>query len=515
MTSKLSSINRRDFLKLLGITSLSVLGSTVASALSTHFNLLNERKRNNPNVLVVVFDALSARNMSLYGYPRATTPNLERFANRSLVFHQHHAGGNFTSPGTASLLLGVYPWKHRSLQQRAQALDLYSNQNIFSLLPSNYFRFSYTQNPFAFTLLNQFRGHIDQLTRMSNLAEYNALYSEQYFQNDYYVATESEVVSLRQETHQSTSLLLSLLEEWQLKRDNARLEQEFHKVYPWGLVNCRTENPGTQCFELEKAIDWTIAQVQSSARPFFGYVHYFPPHSPYNPRSDFIQLFKDDLHIPKKPDFPGAGYSNYKALMRHRQHYDQFVAHSDSEFGRLIDRLESIGTLEDTVVIFTSDHGEFFERGILGHGTPALYEPILHIPLLISLPGQKNSLDVTTPTNAVDVLPTLLSLVGAATPAGVEGSIIPLDGSQPEIRDMYAVEAKGASKRGRLKPASFAFIRWPHKLIQYLGYSNIPDAYELFDLETDPEELNNLFTPDNPTSKALVDELQQKLSEVQ
>jgi hypothetical protein len=277
MTSKPTLINRRDFLKLMGITSLTVLGSSAISHPSSHFGLPNENRRSKTNILVVVFDALSARNMSLYRYPRATTPNLERFANRSLVFHQHHAGGNFTSPGTASLLLGVYPWKHRSLQHRAQALDLYTNQNIFSLLPSSYFRFAYTQNPFAFTLLNQFRGHIDQLTRISNLAEYNALYSEQYFQNDYYVATESEVVALRQETHQSTSLLLSLLEDWQLKRDNARLEQEFRKVYPWGLVNCRTENPGTQCFELEKAIDWTIAQVQSASRPFFGYVHYFPP----------------------------------------------------------------------------------------------------------------------------------------------------------------------------------------------------------------------------------------------
>jgi hypothetical protein len=113
------------------------------------------------------------------------------------------------------------------------------------------------------------------------------------------------------------------------------------------------------------------------------------------------------------------------------------------------------------------------------------------------------------------MLSTLLSLVGAVTPASVEGSGILLDGSQPEIRSMYAVEAKSASKRGRLTPASIAFLRWPYKLIQYLGYPNIPDSYELFDLETDPEELNNLYTPDDSTSKALVDELQQKLSEVQ
>jgi arylsulfatase A-like enzyme len=514
MTMKPTSINRRDFLKLLGITSLSVLGSSTIPLTHSRFDLLEKDAGGKPNILVVLFDALSARNMSLYGYPRATTPNLERFSSRSLVFHQHHASGNFTSPGTASLLLGVYPWKHRSLQHRAQVRELYTDQNIFSLLPQDYFRFAYTQNPFAFTFLDQFRKHIDRLTRISDLSDYNALFSEKYFQEDYFIATESEVVSLKQETHQPTSLLLSLLDEWRLKIDNARLEKIYHKAYPLGLVNCRSENPGTQCFELEKAIDWTIAQVQSASRPFFGYVHYFPPHSPYNPRAEFIKLFNDDLRIPKKPDFPGAGYSNYKALMRHRQHYDQFVAHSDSEFGRLIDALEGTGALDDTVVVFTSDHGELFERGILGHGTPALYEPILHVPLLISLPGQKNRLDVSTPTNAVDILPTLLSLVGATAPSDVEGSLIPLDGSPSEDRSLYAVEAKSASKRGRLTPASVALLRWPHKLIQYLGYSEISDSYELFDLETDPEELNNLYAPNDPTSKTLEDELRQKLSEV-
>jgi arylsulfatase A-like enzyme len=226
-------------------------------------------------------------------------------------------------------------------------------------------------------------------------------------------------------------------------------------------------------------------------------------------------LFKDDLKIPKKPDFPGASYANYKALMRQRQRYDQFVAHIDSEYGRLMDALDSTGALDDTVVIFTSDHGELFERGILGHGTPALYEPIVHIPLMVSFPGQKKRLDISIPTNSVDLLPSMLNLAGGAAPAEVEGSIISLDGSQPEIHSQYAVEAKSASKHGRLTPASIALFRWPHKLIQYQGYSNIPDAYELFDLETDPEELNNLYSPGDPVSKSLEDELKQKLREVQ
>ena len=181
----------------------------------------------------------------------------------------------------------------------------------------------------------------------------------------------------------------------------------------------------------------------------------------------------------------------------------------------MLDALEKTGVLDNTVIVVTSDHGEFFERGILGHSTPALYEAITHIPLIISLPGQQKRADILTPTSAADVLPTLLNMTGAAIPADIEGSALALDGSQPELRNIYMVEAKSAAKRGRLSPASFALLHWPYKLIQYSGYQNIPELYELFDLQADPEELNNLYSAENSTAKMLAEELSQKLNEVQ
>ncbi len=65
-------------------------------------------------MVVIVFDAFSAYNISLYGYQRETTPNIARWAERAVVYHNHNAGGNFTIPGTASLLTGTYPWTHRA-----------------------------------------------------------------------------------------------------------------------------------------------------------------------------------------------------------------------------------------------------------------------------------------------------------------------------------------------------------------------------------------------------------------
>src|SRR5690349_20410751 len=101
------NFSRRDFLKLAGVAS----GATVLSHMAAG---LFRRQSNLPKVIIFVFDAMSARDLSLYGYKRGTTPNFEKFAERSNVYHSHHAGGNFTSPGTASLLTGTYPWTHRA-----------------------------------------------------------------------------------------------------------------------------------------------------------------------------------------------------------------------------------------------------------------------------------------------------------------------------------------------------------------------------------------------------------------
>jgi len=84
-----SRFNRRDFLKLAGALPLGLF----TSKLDKHFSLQSDKK----NVVIVVFDAFSAYNMSLYGYPRETTPNITRLAERATVYHNHYATSNFTT----------------------------------------------------------------------------------------------------------------------------------------------------------------------------------------------------------------------------------------------------------------------------------------------------------------------------------------------------------------------------------------------------------------------------------
>src|ERR1051325_2382293 len=117
-------ITRRDFLKTSFWSVISFLGSRMSPR-------LNQSLSQAPNVIVLVFDTLSARHLSLYGYPRLTTPHLTQFAEKATVYHRHYAAGNFTSPGTASLLTGLYPWTHRAFEQAGIISKKMVDQNLF------------------------------------------------------------------------------------------------------------------------------------------------------------------------------------------------------------------------------------------------------------------------------------------------------------------------------------------------------------------------------------------------
>ena len=122
---------------------------------------LNKFAGDAPNVIILVFDTLSARHLSLHGYKRLTTPNLARFAEKATVYHRHYAAGNFTSPGTASLLTGTYPWTHRAFQQAGIILRKLADQNLFRLFDSSYTRSAFAQNIWADLFLYQFKKDID------------------------------------------------------------------------------------------------------------------------------------------------------------------------------------------------------------------------------------------------------------------------------------------------------------------------------------------------------------------
>lgn len=486
MTSRLQKLTRRDLLK---------LGVTVAALPLAEqcFELVDPDRRagnqeGRPNFLILIFDALSAGHLSLHGYGRRTSPCLERFAERSTVFHNHMACANFTSPSTASLFTGVYPWSHRALHAMGSVKERYLDQNLFSLLRSSHTTTVFTHNEFVEVLLHQVRGVLNRWLPGQELS-LGATGWGNRMANDQNVASWAESVVRGMYGQPRSSLVLSPLFHLRDRILTGDLDAARRQDYPHGIPRSETYR-----FLLEDAMDWIVAEVGRVPQPYLAYLHLYPPHDPYRTHRDFVNRFEDGWSpAPKADHFFSLGAPEDE-LAVHRREYDEYVAYVDYTFGELIGRLEASQLLENTYVIVTSDHGEMFERGIWKHTTQTLYQALLHVPLLIAAPGQRERRDIYAPTSTVDILPTLAHLAGLPIPEWAQGQILPGVGGAASSgeRALLALEAKGSSKWTRLTEATTAVRIGRYKLLQYVGYPGLEDAHELYDLEADPEERDDL-----------------------
>ena len=178
---------------------------------------------------------------------------------------------------------------------------------------------------------------------------------------------------------------------------------------------------------------------------------------------------------------------------------------------RLYRSLEQNGMLDNTWLVLTSDHGEMFERGIKGNSVPVLYQPIMHIPLMIFPPGGQNRVDIKKPTQANDVLPTLMHITGGRPPAWSDGQALPGINAAPSYTEPQISSIQvDRIQNGVIKKAVATWIEDDYKLIWTFGYEPISQGeqiLELYNLAADPQELENLY----PGKKRIADELFAKL----
>ena len=470
------------------------------------------------NVIIIVFDAFSASNTFLHGYPRETTPNISKLSEKAIVYHNHYAGGNFTTPGTATVLTGAHPWTHRAFRRNGTVEDAFAKKNIFSAF-DGYHRIAYSHNPWVYTLLNQFQEDIEKIIPLDEFLLLKKDFVAKLLENDDNIATVSRVrIVDRKAEGFSYSLFLSYLY-GAFERYRASQIKEWKTVYPRGIPSMDYIN----YFLLEDALDGLENYLNNIQQPFLGYFHYWPPHEPYRTRKDFYNRFKNDNYKPvEKPRNPfsyGRTQKDPLRLSRLRIEYDEYILYADQEFARFFERLENSGLLENTWLILTSDHGELFERGIEGHSTPVLYQPLIHIPLLIFEPGRTKRKDIYSPTSAIDVLPTLLQVTGQNPAPWSEGIILPpfSNSISSQERNLYTLEARASEQFKPLTTATVTMHKENYKLIYYLGHEEFGETgehVELYNILNDPEELNNLYSTKQELSQILLHELKEKLTQV-
>lgn len=215
------------------------------------------------------------------------------------------------------------------------------------------------------------------------------------------------------------------------------------------------QRPGAET--LRHALGW-LAGVAKERRPFFLFVHFYEPHSPYEPEEPFASRFADP--------------------------YDGEVAVADRLVGELVAELERLGLYDGAAVMLLSDHGEGLEdHGEREHGI-FLYREAIQVPLLLKLPGgERRGTRMSAPAQLIDVAPTLLELAGAKVPRALAGASLLSLRSSAEPRRIVSETVYPRLHMGWSDLISM--VEHPFHLIEG------PDP-ELYDLIADPAEQQNV-----------------------
>ena len=259
----------------------------------------------------------------------------------------------------------------------------------------------------------------------------------------------------------------------------------------------RASRPGIHV-PVWRAVDETLEWLEriGPGDSFFVFLHVTDPHEPYLPPEDLRQRFAPDA-----APGPGLLRQNRPASASHstsdlKDLYDGEIAFVDEHFGRLLDELDRRGFLEDTLVVFVSDHGEeFLDHGRHGHGA-TLYQEQIHVPLIVRLPsGLRRDADrseVEAQVRQIDIVPTILDAIGVPGPIETDGrSLLPLIRSGDDPRPSALAMAELRVDRLAMDAVLLDGAGRRHKLIDYHSTPS-GTARQLFDAGRDRAELNDL-----------------------
>jgi arylsulfatase A-like enzyme len=297
-----------------------------------------------PNVLMLILDTVGARELSLYGYGRPTSPSLARFAADGIRFDRAAATASWTLPSHASFFTGRYP--HELNVGWAMGLD-----DRDPTLAGEFSRSGYATAGFA---ANPYYGS----------ARYGLGRGFQHYSD--FAVNLGEILS-------NSNL-------------NRRLERLWNDKTPYSL-RLRHRNAASINDDL---LDWI--DRRPAERPFFAFVNYIDAHSPYLPPSPYRSMYSgsasrkwlvksDDAEEPPPPE----------VIKARRDAYDGAITYLDSQLGALFHELDVRGLTGNTIVLVSADHGESLgEHGFLEHGV-SLYLTELQVPLIIRLPGKAHA----------------------------------------------------------------------------------------------------------------------------
>jgi arylsulfatase len=431
-----------------------------------------------PNILFIVVDALRARNLGCYGYSKSTSPNIDNLAREGALFQSAYSCATTTHPSFTSIFSGRYPLSHGIMKHErmltpkdVKTLDDSGTVLLPEVLKSNGYK----------TLA------IDWLGRWHRRGY------------DYYSGTLSR---------QRLRLYWLLGRVIKLERLSTYIAHR--KLIDHGGVVTNRAVETLRKFHGER---------------FFLLLHYWDTHIPYNPPKRYVKQFIDSDYGKNQSlqEICSQFDTKHAPYMRHRifgtakdtnevqARYDGAIAFVDYQIKRLIETLERYGILDETLIIITSDHGESLTEHEIYFGHHGLYDVTIHVPLIFRWPEFAQKRKIQSFIQHVDIVPTLYDLLGIKAKTPLDGrSLVPLvDEEIRELRSSVYVEEADAERKVAIRTCDYKYIRALSEKDAVCNWCGKVHGgpEELYDLNEDPEENQNLVKERVTEAQALKEEL--------
>lgn len=404
------------------------------------------------NVIVILLDQLQADQLHCYGNPLATSPNIDGLAEQGVRFSHYYSAAPWTAPSDASLMTSLYPSRH--------GVSVFWQKNAAFL------------NQNTPTMAQVFQSHGYLTAAFVNNSVGGKPVTGRGFDEYYENAAPAE----------------NIVERLPTANGALRAPQTVQKVNSWLNTN--------------------------QSKPFFLWVLLLEPHSPYNPPSEddifktdaYPNVYDDGYDIRSGPLLRLAMLGDSKAIERLYQLYDGKIHYVDRYVGQILDQVKKLGLDKNTIIVLTSDHGELMfshPKDYLTADHVSLYDPTVHIPLVISGPNVPRGKVIDALGVNVDTSQTILDLANLPLLSNADGkSLLPLIQGKAKSIHQYVFSEED--------------IVVPTRSVRDSRYKLIYDVWgrtsQLFDLRKDPREQTNIASQNPGITQSLYNQLQTRFN---
>lgn len=386
LSAKIFKVRASSILQKLSVIYICAIGAVIfiLSIALTYLIPFNGKNNDGKPLNVILFsvDTLRKDHLSLYGYPRNTSPALDNFFQNSIIFNRCITAVPETAPSYTSI---------------------YTGTNIFThLVISNSHDFNHERTGLC-TIASELKKH-GYYTSFHLTGSLPGTAANLEFGVD--DVSQDGVSVIRSNGYNIYTLMYNLVSS------------------AYNVLN-KNEKPVDLTYETKNTIKWLNSRPQE---PFFTHIYWHYPHSPYgdqaHSKSDHIVTNNLDYE-----PYPTSDPDTVRQIKKTRDLYDQDIYYTDMQFSAVIEAVKKNGYDRNSIIIFTGDHGEDMGERIrdgepfFGHSF-WLYESSTDVPLLIHLPHNLDQgLRTDIPVSTIDIAPTIFSLLGLSQPATFEGEL--------------------------------------------------------------------------------------------